>query len=201
MASDTIEKVDLVDAVIKVKDNYSSFIPTTTGLIDEDGNRFLIQIVTHSEGRWLKERNPRIHGSFTRKAAENFYEFNLKVEQFVFDGCAVVITEKIMPESPTAGKTDMKIHRSEGSIKNNKRISRTNSNSNLNYDGDNDNSGKMVTESVLILKLTEKRKGKKVCREVSPPNHFTFNAKRKVTFSSPRMLIFLLMPIVPLLSL
>lgn len=58
---ETRNKVDLIEAVIKIKYNYTVFIPATISVSDDKGNKFLVQTVVKAEGRWLKERSPRIH--------------------------------------------------------------------------------------------------------------------------------------------
>ncbi|KAA0046238.1 hypothetical protein E5676_scaffold418G00470 [Cucumis melo var. makuwa] len=95
VASEKKNKFDLIEIVIKIHYNYSRFIPTTTRLIDEEGNCFIIQTITNTESRWLKERSPRIHGTFTRKAAVSFNEFNNQAEQYNFIDDATVLPNQI----------------------------------------------------------------------------------------------------------
>ena len=75
---------DIVEANIKVRLNYTGFIPATINIIDKEGNTFLVQTVIPVKGRWLIERNPHIDGTFSRQAAISFDEFNLKAEQHSF---------------------------------------------------------------------------------------------------------------------
>lgn len=78
VAKDTRDKIDIIEANIKVHFNYTGFILATIIIIDDEGNRFLVHSIFHSEGRWLIERNPRIHGTFSREAVVLFDEFNPK---------------------------------------------------------------------------------------------------------------------------
>lgn len=69
VAKETRERSDL---------NYTTFVPATININDRDRNRLLVQI---AEGTWLIiERNPRIHGTFSRQAAVSFDEFNPRAE-------------------------------------------------------------------------------------------------------------------------
>ncbi|KAA0040366.1 hypothetical protein E5676_scaffold142G003990 [Cucumis melo var. makuwa] len=84
-APETVDKAELTEVLIKVKVNYTGFLPAFIKIYDEEGRDFTIHTVTHLEERWLRERNPRIHGSFTRNAAESFNEYNPHAEQYTFD--------------------------------------------------------------------------------------------------------------------
>ncbi|KGN64358.2 hypothetical protein Csa_014067, partial [Cucumis sativus] len=75
VAKATRDRFDLIEADIKIKYNYSGFIPAFVMIVDEEGIPFTIQTVVQAEGKWLIERNPRIHGTFTNEAAKNFNEF------------------------------------------------------------------------------------------------------------------------------
>ena len=77
-------RLDLFEADIKIKYNYMGFIPAFVRIADEEGNHFTIQTIVQAEGKWLKERNPRIHGTFTNEAAKNFNEFKQDYEQYQF---------------------------------------------------------------------------------------------------------------------
>ncbi|TYK05795.1 hypothetical protein E5676_scaffold98G003000 [Cucumis melo var. makuwa] len=43
---------------------------------------FIVQTIFHSKGKWLMERNPRVHGSFSSNAAANFDEYDFNSEQY-----------------------------------------------------------------------------------------------------------------------
>ena len=57
----TREKMDIGEVKIKVKHNYTSFIPALINIINEIENRYIVQTVIQMERRWLVERNARIH--------------------------------------------------------------------------------------------------------------------------------------------
>lgn len=54
------------------------------GFSNDKGNQFLVQSVAISEGRWIIERNPNIHGTFTREATMVFDEFDPEMENYCF---------------------------------------------------------------------------------------------------------------------
>lgn len=91
----TWRKLDLIDATIKVKDNFCGFIPTFVIFTDDEGAQFTIQTVVPMIGKWLVCRNPKIHGSFTREAARNFDEFDDSTESFTFRGNSACLANHV----------------------------------------------------------------------------------------------------------
>lgn len=75
VAKETIEKSELIEALIKIEENYTGFILANIKIIDEEGCEFIVHSVTHVEDKWLRERNIKVHGSFTRKAVVKFDEY------------------------------------------------------------------------------------------------------------------------------
>ncbi|TYK11997.1 hypothetical protein E5676_scaffold1017G00010 [Cucumis melo var. makuwa] len=84
----------------------------------------------------------------------------------------------------------MNAGRKKGPTKINKKFNKAVSFLNLNYEGDNDNNSlsekteKIKTEQAV--EMTDKKKGKKICCDDSPPKLTPINTKRKVSFSSPK---------------
>lgn len=53
----------------------------TIYISDKKGNnRFLVQIVTMSEGRWLVERNSKRHSTFSKKVAMDYDEYDTEMK-------------------------------------------------------------------------------------------------------------------------
>lgn len=86
VSKETWEKFEITKGKIKIRNKYTRFIPATISISDKKGNRFLVQIVIVSEMRWLIERNPKIHGMFSREAAMEYDEFNSEKESYCFIG-------------------------------------------------------------------------------------------------------------------
>ncbi|TYK10331.1 hypothetical protein E5676_scaffold367G00030 [Cucumis melo var. makuwa] len=101
---EAVDKMELIKALINVQDNYTGFISANIRIFDEEECEYNVHTVINTEGKWLRERNPRIHGSFTRKAAENFDEFNLQAEQFTFKGNIAVVDKKHRQKPPRTEK-------------------------------------------------------------------------------------------------
>ncbi|KAA0055409.1 mitotic spindle checkpoint protein mad1 [Cucumis melo var. makuwa] len=165
-APETVNKVELTEALIKVKDTYTDFLPAFIKIHDEEGSNFIIQIATHSEGRWLRERNPSIHSSFTKNAAENFNEYNLYVEQNTFKRNLAMVSQKDSPETLKSRTKKMNACRKNGPTKINKKFNKAVSFLNLNYEGDSDNSN--LSDKIEKMKagqaveMTDKKKGKHI---------------------------------------
>ncbi|TYK29576.1 hypothetical protein E5676_scaffold655G001820 [Cucumis melo var. makuwa] len=192
-APESVNKLELTEALIKVKENYTGFLPAFIQIHDEEGHDFIIQTVTHPKGKWLRERNPSIHGSFTKTAAENFNEFNPYAEQYTFRRNLAVIAKPDLPESSKKGSKQMNNDRKMGPTKTIKKFNKTVSFLNLNYEGDSDNSNssEKIQKKDHRSEMTEKKKGKQICcgeynQKISP-----INTKRKVSFSSPKNETFL----------
>ncbi|TYJ97964.1 hypothetical protein E5676_scaffold234G00680 [Cucumis melo var. makuwa] len=90
VAEETKTAKNLIEAKLKIRYNYLGFLPANVKIFDQEGNKFIIHVVTHSEGKWLMERNVQLHGTFKRQAAASFDEFNPKSEQFFFDGMKAI---------------------------------------------------------------------------------------------------------------
>ncbi|KAA0045139.1 hypothetical protein E6C27_scaffold30G001380 [Cucumis melo var. makuwa] len=103
VAEETKSAKNLIEARIKVRYNYSGFLPANVRIFDNEGNKFSIQVVTHPEGKWLIERNVRLHGTFKRQAAATFDDFNPESEQFFFEGM-----EAISPDFLSTSSDDRK---------------------------------------------------------------------------------------------
>uniref|UniRef100_A0A9I9CIB0 DUF4283 domain-containing protein n=1 Tax=Cucumis melo TaxID=3656 RepID=A0A9I9CIB0_CUCME len=86
---------NLIEVKLKIRYNYSGFLPTNIKIFDEKGNRFNIQTVSHSEGKWLIERNVQLHGTFKRQATTIFDEYNPDSEQFFFDGADAISLDNL----------------------------------------------------------------------------------------------------------
>lgn len=52
-----------MEARIKVRYNYSDFIPASVCIKDENGNSFVVQVVTPENEKLLIESDIKIHGS------------------------------------------------------------------------------------------------------------------------------------------
>ncbi|KAA0046763.1 hypothetical protein E6C27_scaffold216G00460 [Cucumis melo var. makuwa] len=137
VAEETRSAKNLIEAKIKIRYNYSGFLPATVRIFDSDGNKFSIQVVTHPEGKWLTERNVRLHGTFKRQAAAAFDEFNPDSEQFFFEGTEAISSD-FLPTAPTA-----KVSR-ERSIK--KRLPSTQPNSKANQKKE-----ELITQPIQIV--------------------------------------------------
>ncbi|KAA0063660.1 hypothetical protein E6C27_scaffold329G001750 [Cucumis melo var. makuwa] len=115
VAEETKTASNLIEAKLKIRYNYSGFLPAYVKIFDQEGNKFVIQTITHSEGKWLMERNVRLHGTFKRQAATSFDEFNPDSEQFLFDGMEAISPDlqntfsgsrkSISPEQPSTLKS------------------------------------------------------------------------------------------------
>ncbi|KAA0058103.1 hypothetical protein E6C27_scaffold274G004110 [Cucumis melo var. makuwa] len=90
VAEETKTARNQIEAKLKIRYNYSGFLPAYVKIFDQEGNKFVVQVVTHSEGKWLMERNVRLHGTFKRQAAASFDDFNPDAEQFLFDGLEAI---------------------------------------------------------------------------------------------------------------
>lgn len=96
----TWRKLDLVEARIKVKNNYCGFVPATISISDKERKLYTVHTVTPANGRWIIGRNPKIHGSFTREAASSFEEFDMMAGSYNFRGhCAYPPSEPDNPEA------------------------------------------------------------------------------------------------------
>lgn len=82
VARETKDMIEIIEASIRIKDNYFAFILAFVCLFDKKGKSHTIQIIVQAEGKWHLERNPRIYGSFTREVAINFDEYNMDCEQY-----------------------------------------------------------------------------------------------------------------------
>uniref|UniRef100_A0A9I9CG13 Uncharacterized protein n=1 Tax=Cucumis melo TaxID=3656 RepID=A0A9I9CG13_CUCME len=89
-----MRKSDLIEVRLKIRHNYISFIPAQINITNSKGNIFTVQTVSFTEGRWFKERNANIHGSFTRQAALEFNEFDFEAEKYSFMGFVATPPEK-----------------------------------------------------------------------------------------------------------
>lgn len=58
--------LNLIEADIKVRYNYSGFIPAFIGISDKEGKNYAIQTVAPLEGKWFTKRNVHIHSTFKR---------------------------------------------------------------------------------------------------------------------------------------
>ncbi|KAA0067710.1 hypothetical protein E6C27_scaffold352G00160 [Cucumis melo var. makuwa] len=142
VAKETRELTDLIEASIRVKDNYSGFILTFIKLIDKEERSYIIQVIVKTEGKWHLKRNPSIHGTFTREAARRFDEFNLNSEQYFFEGNLAISPEKAV--SMVIRKEDWKKKGNGPLLENNKKLGSMMDF--LNYDGDSDSSEKRKME-------------------------------------------------------
>lgn len=164
VSKNSTRKLDLYEAVIKVKDNFCGFIPTTVRIADDKGGQFSIRIVTPEKGKWLVCRNPKVHGTFTREAALEYDEFDAKSESFVFRGneaCTVqdvnvgsdsIIVEKT-PNAPAA-----------------------------------DRSFKRPSPTATSMR----DKGKKICTSSEEDSQLDATSRKRVSFFSPKKSNFLL---------
>uniref|UniRef100_A0A9I9CJ01 DUF4283 domain-containing protein n=1 Tax=Cucumis melo TaxID=3656 RepID=A0A9I9CJ01_CUCME len=154
VAKETRELTDIIEASIRIKDNYSGFIPAFIKLFDKEEHSFIIQVIVKTEGKWHLERSPSIHGTFTREAAKRFDEFNLNSEQYFFEDNLAISLEKAV--SMVIGKEDRK-KKGNGQIpKINKKLGAMMNF--LNYDGDSDSSEKrkMETEDDELTVISQK---------------------------------------------
>ncbi|TYK24535.1 hypothetical protein E5676_scaffold266G00770 [Cucumis melo var. makuwa] len=138
VAKETRELTDIFEASIKIKDNYSGFIPAYIKLFDKEEHSFIVQVIVKTEGKWHRERSPSIHGTFTREAAKRFDEFNMNSEQYLFEDNFAVSPEKAV--SMVVGKKG----NGQNLEKNKKLEAMMNF---LNYDGDSDSSEKRKMEA------------------------------------------------------
>ncbi|TYK05442.1 hypothetical protein E5676_scaffold83G001410 [Cucumis melo var. makuwa] len=86
VAKETLNKENLIEAKVKVKYNYTGFVPASILIKDDIGHEYIIQTVPPPESRWLIERNVKIHGTFKSEVARDFDEFNFSSETFTFAG-------------------------------------------------------------------------------------------------------------------
>ncbi|KAA0038838.1 hypothetical protein E5676_scaffold1121G00580 [Cucumis melo var. makuwa] len=109
IVDETKEDSNLIEAKIKVKYHYSGFLLANIKIFDEEGNKFIIQIVTHFDRKWLTERDVHLHGTFKRQAATTFDEFKPDSEQFFFDGNEAISSEFLNSGSQRDSKLKIKI--------------------------------------------------------------------------------------------
>uniref|UniRef100_A0A9I9E4N5 Uncharacterized protein n=1 Tax=Cucumis melo TaxID=3656 RepID=A0A9I9E4N5_CUCME len=89
-----MRKIDLIEVRLKIRYKYTWFIPTQVNITDSKGNIFMVQTISYPEGRWFKERNANIHGSFTRQVVLEFNEFDFEAEKYSFMGFVATPLEK-----------------------------------------------------------------------------------------------------------
>ncbi|KAA0047508.1 putative amidohydrolase ytcJ [Cucumis melo var. makuwa] len=94
VSKSTMRKTDLIEVRLKIRHNYTGFIPAQINIKDSKGNIFTIQTVSFTEERWFKERNANIHSYFTRQAALEFNEFDFEAEKYSFMGFVVTPPKK-----------------------------------------------------------------------------------------------------------
>lgn len=121
VACETKDMTEIIEASIRIKDNYSGFISTFVCLFDKKGESHTIKTVVQAEGKWNFERNPRIHGSFTIEAAINFDEFNMDCKQYQFKGNLAISPDRALSEKPLSA-IDKHNHQSVSSGKGNKKF-------------------------------------------------------------------------------
>ena len=179
-----------MEAKIKIRYNYSGFIPANISIKDDNGHSFIVHTVTHENGKWLTERDVKIHGSFQRQAAIDFDDFNPKAEQYYFIGNSAVPPEKF--------KLKSKIVINE--------LSHSSGNLTLAKGTDDKGSKGSKDSDEEMAKKKEKRKGKEVCLSQSinedmerdsqlmqtEVGHVSSRnvSKRKVSFPSPKEIFF-----------
>nr|ADN33672.1 hypothetical protein [Cucumis melo subsp. melo] len=188
VAKETRELTDLIEASIRVKDNYSGFIPAFIKLIDKEERSYIIQVIVKTEGKWHLGRNPSIHGTFTREAARRFDEFNLNSEQYFFEGNLAISPEKAV--SMVIGKEDWKKKGNGPLLENNKKLGAMMDF--LNYDGDSDSSEKRKMEIVdEELSVISQKGGKLFYKGENSKSAGQKRGKRKVSFDTPKSKTFL----------
>lgn len=69
-----MEIKNLIEAKVKVRYNYTRFVPASILIFNDQGMDYVIYTVPPPDGRWFVERNVRFHGSFQIKAADEFDE-------------------------------------------------------------------------------------------------------------------------------
>lgn len=90
---------NLIEAKLKIRYNYSGFLPANIKIFYGEGNNFSIQTISHSEGKWLIERDVQLHSTFKRQAAAIFDEFNSDSEQFLFEGMKAILPDYLTSTS------------------------------------------------------------------------------------------------------
>lgn len=96
VAKHTWRKLDIIEASIKIKENYSGFIPASISILDENGVPFTVQTVAPAIGKWLVCRNPKVHGTFSRDAAKKFDEYDVTSESYLFRGNSACPPENVI---------------------------------------------------------------------------------------------------------
>ncbi|KAA0040385.1 hypothetical protein E5676_scaffold460G00060 [Cucumis melo var. makuwa] len=86
VAKETMKMKKLIDAKIKVRYNYTGFVPASIVITDDQGDNFIINTVPPPEARWFVERSVRVHGSFKSKTADKFDEHNPLAEVYTYNG-------------------------------------------------------------------------------------------------------------------
>uniref|UniRef100_A0A9I9EB69 DUF4283 domain-containing protein n=1 Tax=Cucumis melo TaxID=3656 RepID=A0A9I9EB69_CUCME len=182
VAKETRELTDIIEASIRIKDNYSGLIPAFIKLFDKEEHSFIIQVIVKTEGKWHLERSPSIHGTFTREAAKRFDEFNLNSEQYFFEDNLAISPEKAV--SMVIGKEDQKKKGNVQIPENNKKLGAMMNF--LNYDGDSDSSEKRKMETeVDELTVFSQKGGKFFYKGKNSKSAGQKRGKRKVSFESP----------------
>ncbi|KAA0040039.1 hypothetical protein E6C27_scaffold366G00060 [Cucumis melo var. makuwa] len=178
VAKETRELTDIFEASIKIKDNYTGFIPAYIKLFDKEEHSFIVQVIVKTEGKWHRERSPSIHGTFTREAAKRFDEFNMNSEQYLFEDNFAVSPEKAV--SMVVGKKD-----NGQNLEKNKKLGAMMDF--LNYDGDSDSSEKrkMKANDDEMTVISQKG-GKFFYRGENSKSAGQKKGKRKVSFESPK---------------
>uniref|UniRef100_A0A9I9DN18 DUF4283 domain-containing protein n=1 Tax=Cucumis melo TaxID=3656 RepID=A0A9I9DN18_CUCME len=86
IAKERMQMEKLIDAKIKVRYNYTGFVPASIMITDDQGENFIITIVPPPKARWFVERYVRVHGPFKSKAANEFDEHNPSAEVYTYNG-------------------------------------------------------------------------------------------------------------------
>uniref|UniRef100_A0A9I9CIE9 Uncharacterized protein n=1 Tax=Cucumis melo TaxID=3656 RepID=A0A9I9CIE9_CUCME len=177
-----MRKTDLIEVRLKIRHNYTGFIPAQINIMNSKGNISTFQTVSYTEGRWFKKRNANIHGSFNKQVALEFNEFDFKAEKYSFMRFVVIPPEK-------KDKKQRNPHKQNRNS--NKRLAILNSLDSTskaiiisdNYDGGRGSDERL--KSVISGKMD---KGKDIMVFVDHHEELQKNKfpKRKVSFHSPK---------------
>ena len=164
-----------------MKENYIGFIPSQISITDEKGTSHSVQTISFTEGRWVRERNVSIHGTFSSKAVRNFDEHNLEAEKYNVKGSFAYPPKTLIDKekAPTGNKRKPE-RRQKNSIfqsTRNKAIIIF-----YNSDGGRNLGGRLKS---IIIGSTDKGKSLMVYEDQHTHSLNPYH-KRKVSFPSPK---------------
>ncbi|KAA0026125.1 hypothetical protein E5676_scaffold263G00270 [Cucumis melo var. makuwa] len=173
IAKERMQMEKLIDAKIKVRYNYTGFVPASIMITDDQGDNFIITTVPPPKARWFVERYVRVHGSFKSKAANEFDEHNPSAEVYTYNDFQAI------PQGTTKSRGDYSYLNSDKHSISNHTQAKKNNSSEFEYD---------PFDQQLCEKRKEKGKAILIINDQDHDHYFKRSkriCKRKVFFLSP----------------